>query len=201
MHRDKLTEAERRKLQREYHKGMEAQKRVIKDLFGQDVTYSSGMAYSNSFVNSSRMKEFAGLMGSSNPFVQSSQITGPYSDMTEPEFWEWSCRAAWQGVLWAHRDFGNAIPFWVSVHRQYAGFSFRIRERDAVSGSLPMSITPLKNTSEKETHRLLVPEPIPHTLHTRMWQAGRFVVVNSIRPGTAIVVAVVTLLLERTFAG
>ena len=38
--RGPLDEQERRKLQNEFHKGMDAQKRVVQGLFGEDVTYS-----------------------------------------------------------------------------------------------------------------------------------------------------------------
>ena len=201
--RDPLNECERRKLQREYHKGMDAQKRIIQCLFGEDVTYSSGMARSNSFINEQKARQLATQIGSAitQELGSGTIVAGPFANLTEEEFWDWVCRAAWHGQLWDHPSFGNGIPFWIEVHRQYAGWGFRIREHGKSVTEMPDTLPPLENTDSGRTYSLLVPDPIPHTCWTKSWQAAYFLVTNTVKGLTAIIYATlggaVTLLLER----
>ena len=114
--RGPLDEQERRKLQNEFRKGMDAQKRVVQGLFGEDVTYSSGMARSDSFINEQKARQLATQIGSaiSNERGKGTIGAGPFADLTEAEFWDWVCRAAWHGLFWTHPSFGKGIPFWYS---------------------------------------------------------------------------------------
>ncbi len=200
MQRDELTQPERRTLQREYHKGTDAQRRVMRELFGQGLTYSSGMAHSNTSVERKKMHAFAGRVSGANPNL----TIGPYSDMTEPEFWEWVCRAAWHGVIWKHRQI-NGIQFWVELHRMYAGYGFRIEGNVSREDIGPWILSPMRDIDAEETYRLLVPDDIAHTWQTRAWQVGHFLLANAVRVGSAVIIAslgaVAALILERALAG
>lgn len=141
--RGPLDELERRILQREYHKGTEAQRRVIRRLFGDDVTYSSCMALSE-------QKHAESIKDGS---------AGPISNLTEPELWEWVCRAAYH----TQELCSIGIPAWIWGYRQFSAYGFRFGE-DGFS----YSMKGLGEVGEIDLRATFAPPDIPHNIKTRL---------------------------------
>ncbi len=104
--RERLTEKERRQIQWAYHKGTEARKRVIQELFGRHITHASCLAMVDKYVRD------AELQG------KSKAIAKP----TQDEFWDWLCCAAYHGHIWSSRAKGN-IRNWIEIHCRVMGNS------------------------------------------------------------------------------
>ena len=104
--REPLTDGERRQIQWAYHKGTEARKHVIQNLFGRQITHASCMAMVDKYVQEAELEN------------KVKAVAKP----TEDEMWDWLCCAAFHGNIWSSAANGDPRN-WVEAHCQIMGES------------------------------------------------------------------------------
>ena len=104
--REPLTDKERSDVQWAYHKGTEARKQVIQELFGRHITHASCLAMVDKYVRIAELEDKA------------KAVAKP----TEEEFWDWLCCAAFHGHIWSS-DAKGKVRNWIEIHCQVMGES------------------------------------------------------------------------------